>query len=82
MDAISTHSEVMAVDATNGTRPASHPQTDAERLVWSHAYWARLNHENAQFIPTQARQCANEILAHAREMGVVDVMAAELKVTK
>lgn len=58
------------------------PLSEAEKIVWSHAYWARLNHESAQFIPTQARQCANEALAHAREMGVVDVMAAELKVTK
>lgn len=55
------------------------PSTDAEKVIWCHAYWARLNHESAPFIMTQARQCANEALAHAREMDLVDVMAAELK---
>jgi len=58
------------------------PFTDAEKLVWSHAYWARLNHEQEKFIPTQARDAANQVLTHAREMGLVDIMAAELKVTK
>ena len=63
-------------------QPENKPSTEAEKIVWSHAYWARLNHENAQFIPTQARQCAIEVLNHAREMGLVDIMADELKVTK
>jgi hypothetical protein len=57
------------------------PQTDAEKLVWSHAYWARLNHESEKFTPTVARDAANQILGHAREMGLVDIMAAELSPT-
>lgn len=57
------------------------PSTDAEKLVWSHAYWARLNHESEKFIPTQARENANQVLSHAREMDLVVIMAAELKVS-
>jgi hypothetical protein len=75
MDAIGALSEVDA-------GCAKREMTEAERAVWSHAYWARLNHASAQFIPTQARQNANEVLAHAREFGVVEVMAAEMKAKK
>jgi hypothetical protein len=62
-------------------QPENKPQTDDEKLVWSHAYWARLNHESEKFIPTQARENANQVLSHAREMDLVDIMAAELKVS-
>lgn len=55
------------------------PSTDAERVIWSHAYWARLNHEQEKFNPDQAKLCADKALQHARESEVVDVMAAELK---
>ena len=81
MDAVSAREVTIGINA-DAMRPSMKPSTDAERIVWSHAYWARLNHENAQFIPTQARQCANEALSHAREMGLVEIMAGELKVAK
>ena len=60
-------------------RKDSKPTTDAERLVWAHAFWARLNHPLEKFIPTQANDVANQVLGHARASGVVDAMAETLK---
>ncbi len=59
--------------------PSNKPSTDAEKIIWSHAFWARLNHEQEKFTPSVAKACADEVLRHARDAGVIETMATALK---
>lgn len=69
MDGSSAHREVEGVGEL---------KTANERVVWAHAFWARLNHRAEKFTPSVAKANADDVIRHARQMGVVDVMAESI----
>ena len=78
MDAAVAH-QINGAAASDAIRSTAKPKDDAERIVWSHAFWARLNHEQEKFTPSVAKACADEVLRHAREAGVIETMATALR---